>query len=83
VLSAEEVALSIALDSFYEDLISDAELRLSQDAPLFDRVEVYDMKGKLVKSIDLNGKAFSELMVPPKAERMMIDNRTAFYIIAE
>jgi hypothetical protein len=82
VFSAEEIELGVALDSFYEDLINDAALRLSETS-LFDRVEVYDMKGKLVKKIELNGQTFSELMVPVKAERMMIDNRTAFYIVVE
>jgi hypothetical protein len=80
-LSKEEVELFKAIDSTYRREMQEALESIDHPPSAFDRVEIYDASGNLLKALDLNGKPFSEVYLLPHAELLAIVDRVALYMV--
>lgn len=80
-LAADELALYQKIDAEYQDHIEVVVEEIEHPKASFDRVEIYDMAGTLLKSIDLEGKHFNEQMLLPHANHIVTEGRVAVYMI--
>jgi hypothetical protein len=80
-LNADELKLLAQLDSEFQVTVNELEKTLKGEDVGFDRVEVYDMAGNLLKTVENSGKPFSDALLPIKATYMMTEDRVAYYIV--
>lgn len=76
-----EIELLKELEVDLEKHLDEIQVDLLNEKPTFQRVEVYNMQGDLLKAIDLNGKPFYEQQVLPHAHLLTIDSYVAVYIV--
>ena len=80
-LSADELALFEKIDAEYQHDLEVVMEEIEHPASNFDRVEIYDINGNLLKGFDLDGKAFNEQMLLPHANHVVTNSRVAVYMV--
>ena len=76
-----EIELLQELNKDFEENIAAIQAELRDTSRDIERIEVYNMKGELLKEVDLTGKDFYQQRLVPRADLLTIDGKVAVYIV--
>ena len=81
-LSKAQTELFNELDAKYQKELAATLEEIEHPKPNFDKVEVYNYEGELLKTINLSDlHEFNEQELLPHTHLLTVDNRTAVYIV--
>jgi hypothetical protein len=80
-LLPEEIELFKKLDAEYKHHQDEILEAFEHPPASFNRVEIYDIDGNLLKAIDLEGQKFSEQLLLPHAMHIITNGQVAVYMV--